>query len=258
MPVFCCLGSFQMSLEYFCLLTGVSPLDKSHFITVFCYQIRYVGLGKQKLSKSLNALKPKLERYTMLTRQMKSKLKKRKALLAEKKDTPFYLLAAHNNLAKQITELTEDLEELKSERVSILSKLRCSGDAEVGNVRKRVANLEKSLERLAQQEGKYSNELNVALKQYAELQEQAKKENAEELANQRAALRPEKDQSATAKIQEAYGDKYDPGILLDSKRDVAKLLGEETESRSIMERLQMQQENKVGDSRSIGKQEQER
>ena len=34
MPVFCCLGSFQMSLEYFCLLTGFSPLDKSHFITV--------------------------------------------------------------------------------------------------------------------------------------------------------------------------------------------------------------------------------
>ena len=41
MPVFCCLGSFQMSLEYLCLWIGIFPLDKIHFITVLCLSRRF-------------------------------------------------------------------------------------------------------------------------------------------------------------------------------------------------------------------------
>ena len=211
-------------------------------MVIFCYQIRYAGFGKHKLSESLNVLKPDLERYSLLVQQIKNKTKERKTLLAEKKATPFYQFVAHNNLAKQIAELTEDLEELKSEKMMILSSFDCSEDTGIAEVKKSVAAMEKNLERLTKQEEKYAAELEDALKQFSELREQTKNVDSMELAKQRAALQPDKIQAITSKIKAAYGEKFDPLILFDSKRDVSNLLNEESEARFIREHLRQKQQ----------------
>ena len=211
-------------------------------MVIFRYQIRYAGFGKHKLSESLNVLKPDLERYTLLVQQIKNKTKERKTLLAEKKATPFYQFVAHNDLAKQIAELTEDLEELKSEKTMLLSSFDCSEDTGIAEVKKSVAAMEENLKRLTKQEEKYAAELEDALKQFSELREQAKNVDSMELAEQRIALQREKIQSATSKIKAAYGEKFDPLILFDSKRDVSELLEEKTEVQSVREHLQKNQE----------------
>ena len=192
-------------------------------MVVFRYQIRYAGFGKHKLSESLNVLKPDLERYTLLVQQIKNKTKERKTLLAEKKATPFYQFVAHNDLAKQIAELTEDLEELKSEKTMLLSSFDCSEDTGIAEVKKSVAAMEENLKRLTKQEEKYAAELEDALKQFSELREQAKNVDSAELLEQRVALQSDKIQAATSKIKAVYGEKFDPLILFDSKRDVAEM-----------------------------------
>ncbi|MFR5900935.1 MAG: MobQ family relaxase [Neglectibacter timonensis] len=194
-------------------------------MVIFRYQIRYAGFGKHKLSESLNVLKPDLERYALLVQQIKNKTKERKTLLAEKKATPFYQFVAHNDLAKKIAELTEDLEELKSEKTMLLSSFDCSEDIGIAEVKKSVAAMEENLKRLTKQEEKYAAELEDALKQFSELREQAKNVDSAELLEQRAALQSDKIQAATSKIKTAYGEKFDPLILFDSKRDVSELLG---------------------------------
>ena len=211
-------------------------------MVIFCYQIHYAGFGKHKLSESLNVLKPDLERYSVLVQQIKNTTKERKTLLTEKKATPFYQFVAHNDLAKQIAELTEDLEELRSEKTMLLSSFDCSEDTGIAEVKKSVSAMEENLKRLTKQEEKYAAELEDALKQFSELKEQAKNVDSAELSEQRIALQGEKIQSATSKIKAAYGEKFDPLILLDSKRDVSELLGEETEVRSIQEHLQQKQQ----------------
>ena len=212
---------------------------------VFRYQIRYAGLGKHKLSERLNVLKPTLERYTLLVQQIKNKAKERKTLLAEKKATPFYQFVVHNNLEKQIAKLTEDLEELKSEKVMVLSSLDCDEDTGIAEVKKSVVAMERNLERLTQQEEKYVAELDTAMIQFTELKEQEKEVDSVALFEQRAVLRPDTIQAITSKLKRAYGEKFAPIILFDSKRDVTELLGEETEVRSIHEDLQKKQEQKV-------------
>ena len=212
---------------------------------VFRYQIRYAGLGKHKLSERLNVLKPTLERYTLLVQQIKNKAKERKTLLAEKKATPFYQFVVHNDLEKKIAKLTEDLEELKSEKVMVLSSLGCDEDTGIAEVRKSVAAMERNLERLTQQEEKYVAELDTALIQFTELKEQEKEVDYIALFEQRAVLRPDTIQAFTSKLKMAYGEKFAPIILADSKRDVAELLGEETEVRSIHEDLQKKHEQEV-------------
>ena len=227
-------------------------------MVIFRYQIRYAGFGKHKLSESLNVLKPDLERYALLVQQIKNKTKERKTLLAEKKATPFYQFVAHNDLAKQIAELTEDLEELKSEKTMLLSSFDCSEDTEIAEVKKSVAAMEENLKRLTKQEEKYAAELEDALKQFSELREQAKNVDSAKLSEQRIALRGEKIQSATSKIKETYGEKFDPLILFDSKRDVSELLGEKTEVQSVREHLREKQVQTSERKKTSKKHEQER
>lgn len=75
---------------------------------IFRYQIRYAGFEKHQLSERLNVLKLDFEYYALLTQKIENKTKEWKTLLAEKRVTPFYKFIVHNDLAKQVAELTED------------------------------------------------------------------------------------------------------------------------------------------------------
>ena len=141
--------------------------------------------------------------------------------------------------------MTEEIEELKTEKDFLLRSLDCADDASISDVKKEIATLESALQKLSEQEEKYSAELDEALKQYAELKEQAAGMDAAELMDARLAVREEKERSAVDKVKAAYGEKYDPMLMHDSKRDVAKLLHEEAEAHSIRERLRQKQQQQT-------------
>ena len=134
------------------------------------------------------------------------------------------------------------MEELKTEKEMLLRSLECADDAGISAVKKEIAALEGALQKLSEQEAKYSAELDEALKQYAELKEKAAGMDAAELMDARLAVREEKERSAVDRVKAAYGEKYDPMMMRDGKRDVANLLHEETETRSIRERLRQKQQ----------------
>ena len=129
------------------------------------------------------------------------------------------------------------MEELKTEKEMLLHSLVCADDAGISAVKKEIATMESALQKLSEQELKYSAELDEALTQYAELKEQAAGMDATELMDARLAVREEKERSAVGRLKSAYGEKYDPMMMHDSKRDVANLLHEEAETRSIRELL---------------------
>ena len=65
------------------------------------------------------------------------------------------------------------------------------------------------------------------------------------LMDARLAVREEKERSAIDKVKAAYGEKYDPMMMHDSKRDVADLLHEEAEVRSVREFLRHEQQQQA-------------
>ena len=208
---------------------------------VFRYQLRHIGRGRQRMKEYIQEVQPKLVRYTELVQEIRGKSKERKSLLAEKKETPFYLIPKQHELSRRIAELTEELEELKSEKDMLLHSLECSDDAGIAAVKKDISTIEEALKRLAQQEEKYTAELNDTLQQYAELKEQSAEFAPDELQDARLTLRPAMERSAVDRVQSAYGDKYDPLMMYDGKRDVADLLHEEMKARSIREHLRQKQ-----------------
>ena len=134
-------------------------------------------------------------------------------------------------LRKQKTAaLTEDI---KSEKALLLNQLDCADDHGIMDVRRRVASLEFSLEELQQQEIKYAAELDAALAQYAELQQQAADVDATELNAVRQVIRPEKECETAQRLQAAYGQRFDSNRLSQSRKDIAEMLGKGTEPTSI-------------------------
>ena len=210
-------------------------------VLIFCYQLRHIGVGKYNLGNRVKAVKPELERYAGLVQQIKEKSEERKKLLAEKKKTQFYRIPKLHDFTRRITELTEEIEELKTEKNFLLRSLNCADDADISDVKKEIATLEIALKKLDEQEVKYATELEDAMKQYAELNAQVADMDAVELKDARLIIRPDRERSATDRIKAAYGEKYDPVMMHDSKRDVANLLNEETGARSVRNLLRQTQ-----------------
>ena len=134
---------------------------------IFSYQLRHIGIGKHNIGRRVKAIKPELERYTGLVQQIKAKSKECKNLLAEKKETPFYQIPKLHDLSHRIAELTEELEELNTEKEMLLRSLDCADDTGISSVKKDIAAMESALKKLEEQEAKYSAELDAALKEYS-------------------------------------------------------------------------------------------
>ena len=213
---------------------------------IFRYQLLHIATGKSKTNKRLNVLRPELERYLRLVKQIKDKTKQRNLLLDERKATPVWNLAKQQDLAKQIATLSEDIEELRSEKAMLLRSLDCADDAAMGDVKKDIAAMEAVLKKLDEQESKYAAELESTLQQYWELEAQTAEFDAEELTAARLQLRPDMDCSTASRIQTAYDTQYSPFTMAEARRDVSKMLDEHEETpRSVRELLRMQQQEQT-------------
>ena len=200
-------------------------------VLIFCYQLSHIRNGKSHIQKSLAVWKPELERYTGLVQQIKEKSKERKTLVAEKKALPIYHVKRHKALAVRIAELTEDLEELRSEKALLLQKFEYAEDAGAEEFRKDIATMEAGLKKLEAQEQKYSAELDKALDEYAELKAQAADFDSVELYQARQVLRPAQEKAAERQLEETLQKKPSLIMLLSAKQEVSRLLGEDTEER---------------------------
>ena len=216
-------------------------------VLIFCYQLAHIRSGKAHIQKSLAVWKPELERYSGLVQQIKEKSKERKALVAEKKELPVYHVKRHKVLAVRIAELTEDLEELRSEKALLLQKFEYAEDAGTEAFRKDIATMEAGLKKLETQEQKYSAELDKALDEYAELKVQAADVDPVELYAARQAIRPAQEKAAEQQLEDTMHEKPSLIMLLSAKQETSRLLGEDTEERQarqlIIHRNQEQHRN---------------
>ena len=205
---------------------------------IVSYQLRHIRKGKTELTKTLDTVLPDFKRYTTIIQKLKAASKQRKQLLAEKEATPIYQVAKRIEQSRRITTLTEEIEELRSEKTRLLHTFDKTDDVGMQEVKKRVAEKETSLGKLEQSESKYSVELENTLTEYRELTAQAATLDANALAIEREALRPDIMQEVKTRLRKAYGQRYDYDLAQQAEKDVAMLLGEKPEKKlSIHQQL---------------------
>ena len=64
---------------------------------------------------------------------------------------------------------------------------------------------------------------------------------AAELMDARLAVRKDREKFAVDRVKAAYGNKYNPQLMIDSNRDIANLTGEKLETSSVREALRQKQ-----------------
>ena len=215
-------------------------------LLLFCYQLRYLRKGKERLNTSLNTLRPALAQYNQLAKDIRDKTKERRSLLSEKKALSAVHVFWHRELAAKIAALTEDLEELRSEKNLLLASLAYTEEDAADKFPKDIVAMEQSLKRLEEQEQKYSAELDAALNEYAGLREQAQGFDPVQLYEARQAIRPGKEQEAENQAQQVYVEKYSPLLMFDSKKAVSRMLDEDAERLAVRRMVrQTQKEQQI-------------
>ena len=209
-------------------------------LLIFRYHVLHSGADKKRIADTLDILRPDVARYEELAAQIKNASKERKALLDEKKATSPVRVIRHHELARGIAKLTEDLEELKTERTMLLSQY-AGTDGTLGTdvqaVRNRISFLEATLQKVERRESKYEGEVKAAFAQYEELREQAKSVDADALDAARQSIRPDMEREAYQQAREVYGKHYDSVLMEQSHKDVATMLGEQERRTSIRQQI---------------------
>ena len=202
------------------------------------YHFLHIRYEKTRINHTLRDVRPDSKRYEDIVRQLKAKIRERRVLMEAKKDSPTIQVFRHHELSQKITALTEDIEELKSEKVLLLNQLNCSDDHGMAAVKQRVTSMEFLLKKLDQQEEKHTAELDAALVQYSKLQQQAIDMDTIELDTVRQAIRPDKEHEVMQQLQSTYGRRFNSGALAQSQKDIAKMLDEVVEPISIRQHFQ--------------------
>ena len=123
-----CSGRILQSCKGFYLQLPFELLALWFFLVGIVFKGMFLGVGKNSMVKRVEAVKPELEHYVGLVQQIKAKSKERRHLLAEKKEAPFYQIPKLLDLTRRIAGLTEEIEELKTEKEMLLRSLDCAGD----------------------------------------------------------------------------------------------------------------------------------
>ena len=197
---------------------------------IFRYQLLHTRKSRRELSNTLQAVMPDFQRYIDFVKQIKEKAKERRDLLAEKKSTPILRIPRHTELSRQIAAITEDMEELKSEKAILLNRFDKTDDTGMNEIKQRVDSMEASLKNLENADARFSANLESALAEYRELQEKATDMDVTALADARAELRPGKTDNAIYDLRTTYPKSFDYRLFQRVTNDVSAMLGEETPS----------------------------
>lgn len=187
--------------------------------------------------------------YKGIVKQIASKKKERKELQNQKKSIPAIKVITHRDLARRIAELTEEIEELKSEKARLLIAMERTDDKDVSSVNDSLDRMESALAELDKREEKYTTELNTALQQYAEYKEQSKEFNTGEFGKARLDIRSDKERNALNQISDSYGEHFSRSTFFSSVRDADMKIDDDIDMRAVREyayqqRLQSKQQQR--------------
>ena len=198
------------------------------------YVIKFTGIWKSAKTFEVASLKIKVDDYLSVTEKLKTKIGERKKKQAEKDKTSPIKIFKHRELTQQINELSEQIEELKTEKNTILSSLNTT---DIKAVKDKINTIQKAMPVMEKHSAKSTAKLNEAQNEYADLKEQAKQFDEDELYSERYKIRPQIEKKTISDLHQIYGNSFSPDMFDDVKSETDKSIGE-IEKQSIIKRLE--------------------
>ena len=222
-------------------------------MTIMAYQVIHIGDFIKKAKRDMTSVVPIFRRYSAVTTQMKAALSERKTLLVEKKTLSPLRFSEHRRINARISELTEELEELKSEKERLMFSLDKYDDAGMNDVKTWINSREKEIKKVEAAEARYTAELDTALAEYHVLEDRAFELDPDEMEKACISLRSEEERRAELTLKNRYGDSYDPVVMHRAKDKTANLLREAPAPDRQPYKAPNQKQNKESQRRPVQK-----
>ena len=213
-------------------------------MVIFCYQLSHIREGREKGLSDLRLLRQISDEYGRVDRKLRETRKARKALIAEKRELSLLHVFKHKKLAAQIAEKTEDIEELKTRRASILRRAGCKGDAGSSELQQRMAMIEGMLQKLDEQERKFSALSDQTIQKFADLQGQAAQVDADKMNAARQSVRAKYQDAAKKKLEETFGERYSLMRMMDSRKRAEQMMKGCSSSRNNLRKREHTREDR--------------
>lgn len=195
-------------------------------LIVLRYQILGVGQQKQKYQRWLDKTMPVIEQYKEIGKTIKAKSVERKDMQTERDSYTALQFVKKHDLTVKISAVTEEIDDLKSEKAMLISRLACADSNEVRAEEKSLQAIQKELPGLGRREAELTGKEKQEMDHYNEVSAQIAPSDAKAVWNARADLRPAQINKIEAVLRKGYGDKYDHSRFVDARREIGYELDE--------------------------------
>lgn len=172
---------------------------------------------------------PLVREYQSVKIELKEKQTKKKKLLAEKDNTSIFNPAKHIQFNKQITTLTEEIEELKTRKNQLMHEVGCHNDAEMQQAGRTLSRMADYLEKMKAQQPKLTSQLTADEKSFTETQGQISPEQENALLDTRVSIRDGFHNQIRSNLREVFGQKFQYDRLSSAEQQIDSRLGEDSD-----------------------------
>ena len=199
-------------------------------MVIYRYQFLHFRSARWQAADELRDVKPDLKRFDELVAEIKSKTRERKSLADEKKQIPMWNLLKKNELTKRITQLTEELEELRSEKTRLLARFAYTADKEMKQAKDWAKLKEKVIDDLSAKEKQCEAALDDTLAEFQQLSQKADAQNPDELWTERLKLREPISRDTKEKLKAHFDSSFSPLRLQNAQKDIGMYLEQDEQS----------------------------
>lgn len=139
-------------------------------------------------------------------------------------------LLKKNELTKRITQLTEELEELRSEKNRLLARFAYTEDKEMRKAKDWAKLKEKTIDDLSAKEKQCEAALDDALAEFQQLSKKADAQNPDELWAERLKFRDTMSMDTKEKLKAHFDSSFSPLRLQNAQKDVGMYLEQDEQS----------------------------
>ena len=150
---------------------------------------------------------------------MTAKAKERKKLQAEKKALSPLHVKRHLELASSIAGLTEEIEELHSEKKRILARSKCDDDKGMKAFSAKLEQAKRNYNDLIERKTALTAERQEGIAQYEDIYERIQPSEEEAVKEEQRRLRTESEGRISEAVSNIYGDSFDPKTFSDATKE---------------------------------------
>lgn len=193
---------------------------------IFQYQRLHNQEQTNSIQKWMGQTKPVIEKYRAIKQKIHQIQEKRKVLRSKKQKVSILDPLQHYQLNRQITTLTENIEELKVQKDFLMSEIYCTNESDIKSVETTMKQQASLLEKLAEQHQSLSQQLEDNRQKFIKLKTSVSPKKSKELVDARMSFRNISHNRNLSKLRDVYGRNFDHNRFNDATCYIDKYIQE--------------------------------